>query len=178
MYAYLLLLDTEEEKDKFSQIYEKYRDLMKLIAFEILKNDFDAEDVVHITFLYILKKLNTIEDINSDKTKQFIIISTKYRAFNLYKERKRVELVDEIKLNPDSFSNFKTDSIVTNALSKLNPRYYDALIMKYYYGYSAKEISTMMDVTVDNVNKIISRARFKLEELIKAETENVKSCYW
>ena len=42
---YLALVD-EEQKDKFEQVYYKYRNLLYYIAYEILQNERDAEDAV------------------------------------------------------------------------------------------------------------------------------------
>ena len=42
---YLALVD-EEQKDKFEQVYYKYRNLLYYVAYEILQNERDAEDAV------------------------------------------------------------------------------------------------------------------------------------
>jgi len=51
MLIYLQMIENEEEKLKFIQIYEKYKDLMFYVAKHILGNDADAEDAVHEAFL-------------------------------------------------------------------------------------------------------------------------------
>jgi len=51
MLIYLQMIENEEEKLKFIQIYEKYKDLMFYVAKRILGNDADAEDAVHEAFL-------------------------------------------------------------------------------------------------------------------------------
>ena len=49
MYRYLLLLDTDEEKEFFQKIYIRYKNEMFYAAFAILQNSADAEDIVHDT---------------------------------------------------------------------------------------------------------------------------------
>ena len=51
MLCYLCLLDTEEEKSKFEELYNQYRKLMYLCAKEILRDEQLAEDAVHEAFL-------------------------------------------------------------------------------------------------------------------------------
>lgn len=58
---YLSILETEEDKDRFEQLYRMFKQDMYAVAYGILKNKEDAEDVVHQSFLsllpIILKKL-------------------------------------------------------------------------------------------------------------------------
>ena len=48
MIIYLQMLETPEEKSKFEQLYLEYKGLMFHVAYEILHNEQDAEDAVHI----------------------------------------------------------------------------------------------------------------------------------
>ena len=72
MIAFLDLLDTEYEREQFSELYHKYSDLLYKIAYDKLKNTHDAEECVQETFLYIAKNFYNIEDVNSSKTKYFL----------------------------------------------------------------------------------------------------------
>ena len=55
---YLSLIETEEDKSKFENIYETYRKVMFYTANQILKDEYLAEDAVHSAFLRILKQKN------------------------------------------------------------------------------------------------------------------------
>ena len=46
MIVYLQLIDTAEDRSKFEQLYEQYKQLMFYTAFQILKRPQDAEDAV------------------------------------------------------------------------------------------------------------------------------------
>ena len=50
---YLSMLETNEEKNQFEQLYIKYKQDMYAVAYGILKNKEDAEDAVHQSFLKI-----------------------------------------------------------------------------------------------------------------------------
>ena len=47
---YLAELDTQEDKDKFAELYEKYSRKMYHIALSILKNSANAENAIDIVF--------------------------------------------------------------------------------------------------------------------------------
>ncbi|EGT4060805.1 sigma-70 family RNA polymerase sigma factor, partial [Clostridioides difficile] len=57
MLIYLSIIDSEEEKDKFEKIYEKYKKLMFYIANQILQDEQLSEDAVHNAFLKIIDNL-------------------------------------------------------------------------------------------------------------------------
>ena len=44
MIVYLQLIETAEDRSKFEQLYEQYKQLMFYTAFQILKRPQDAED--------------------------------------------------------------------------------------------------------------------------------------
>ena len=54
---YMSMLDTQEEKSKFEEIYIQYRKLMFVCAKSILKDDALAEDAVHNAFIKIIRHL-------------------------------------------------------------------------------------------------------------------------
>ncbi len=77
---YLSMLDTEEQKDKFEDLYLTYRKLMFYIANKILKDDFLAEDAVHQTFIKIIEIIDKLEDVHGYKTKSYIVTMIKNQS--------------------------------------------------------------------------------------------------
>ena len=71
---HLSLIETQEDKSKFEELYYHYRKNMYLCAKRILKNEILAEDAVHDAFIRIIKYLKEIEDVRSDQTKNLIIV--------------------------------------------------------------------------------------------------------
>ena len=57
MIVYLSVLDSQEKKSKFEQIYLTYRKQMYYTAFQILQHDEDAEDAVHHAFIKIAENI-------------------------------------------------------------------------------------------------------------------------
>lgn len=70
---YLEILETPEEKLKFEQLYFLYRDKMYAVAFKILHNENDAEDIVHESFKAIIENFEKINDISCHKTWNYIV---------------------------------------------------------------------------------------------------------
>ena len=62
MLIYLQIIETDEDKSKFEQIYETYRGLMFHTAFKVLTHEQDAEDAVHHAFVKIAENITKISE--------------------------------------------------------------------------------------------------------------------
>lgn len=58
-------------------------------------------------------------------------------------------------------------------MAALPPRYREALLLKYYNGYSAAEIGELLGTTAANVRQILARAKRKLAEELAERGEIV-----
>jgi len=88
---YLQLIDNEQDKDKFTEVYEKYRSKMFRTANQILRNHEDSEDTVHEAFIYILNNLSKINEVGHPKTEAYCVIIAQSRALDKYEKRQRDE---------------------------------------------------------------------------------------
>ena len=61
---YVAILDTEEQKDKFTEIYTTYYGMMYQVARAITHDDKLAEDALHETCLELIEKIDSIRTDN------------------------------------------------------------------------------------------------------------------
>ena len=90
MLLYIQMLETLEEKSKFEQLYLGYRNLMFYVANGILHNRQDSEDVVHESFLKIIKIIDKIENPKCPQTRSLIVIITERTAIDLYRRHQKI----------------------------------------------------------------------------------------
>jgi len=174
---YLSLLDTEDEKERFEQIYNIHRDLMFYAAKRILKDESLAEDAVHSAFLKIINHLDKIEDINCHKTKAFLVIVVENTAKDIYNKQKKYSLpLDSFETDLLFSQNFEESVIAQISLSELVNNikslpdiYEDILTMHFIYDLTYKEISKILKISEPNVRKRIQRARQLLLQKIGKE---------
>lgn len=83
MLAYLMLLDTEGERQQFVVLYECYRDALFYVANYILKDEGHAEDAVHETYLKVLHHLDKIRDEDYRTLKKYLKCKEKYPELRL-----------------------------------------------------------------------------------------------
>ena len=62
---YVAILDTEEQKDKFTEIYTTYYGMMYQVARAITHDDKLAEDALHETCLELIEKIDSIRTDNA-----------------------------------------------------------------------------------------------------------------
>ena len=88
MLIYLQVIETPEDEDKFTAIYEAYHDLLFYIAFERMKHIEDAEDAVHHVFMKIAENIKNIEPV-SPKTKMYVVTMIDNRVTDVFRVRGR-----------------------------------------------------------------------------------------
>lgn len=173
MLIYLSLLNTEEEKNKFEQIYSQYRLTMFYVAKSILKDDFLSEDAVHDAFINIAKSLDNISDAVSLRTKGYVVIIVRNICLNILKKQKQiVEIEDfdenisyDLCLEDEVLSKLSFDSIIEQIM-ELPEIYKDVLYLSYVEDLSVQEISELFNIPDETVKKRLQRGRKKLSEKI------------
>ena len=88
MLVFLEMLEGEEEKSVFLEIYETYRYFLWFLAHEILKDEYLAEDAVQETFFSIIKYIEKIKDIKSVRTKNFLATIVRNKAIDILRRQK------------------------------------------------------------------------------------------
>lgn len=160
---YLNLIDDDQQRIEFEEIYLTYRKQMFLLAKSFLHNDADAEDVVHDVFLRIATKyMKFIQGLRSaEDIRNYLLKATKNTALNELKRKGHSavsidtlfekELDDACELSDTAFIEMlctKADyDKVVRALLSLREPYRD--IMYYHF---------VMDLTVPEAAKHLGRS--------------------
>lgn len=173
MLIYLNLLDTEQEKSKFEQIYNYYRHIMFYVAKSILKDDYLSEDAVHNAFIKIAKNMDNISEVNSNRTKGYVVIIVRNISLNMLKKQKNIVDIDgfventkdDLNLEDEVLSKLSFDFIVEKIMS-LPIIYKDVLYLSYVEDLKTQEISGLINVSNETVKKRLQRGRQKLLENI------------
>ncbi len=169
MLVYLALIESDEDKDKFQQLYTQYKRLMLKVAYRFFKSPDDAEDVVHDACIAIIENLDKVTDVNSKQTRNYIVIITKHIAINRYNRMHRFTLTEYDDAIHEDEIPAPGDGGLADALAALPVEYREVIMLKYYNGYSAAEIARMLDTTSGAVKTRLWRARKALEEAMGEE---------
>ena len=91
---FLNLLDTQSEKDKFANLYDKYKNLLYWISYGKTKSSQDAEECVQETFFYVAKHFEKIGDVNSSKTKGYLATIVTGFSIDIYNKSTEFHHID------------------------------------------------------------------------------------
>ena len=159
---------TNAETEKLNKLYEIYEQPMYRIAFSVLKNSSDAEDAVSDAFMNIIRKIGKIGDVNSPKTKSYIVKTIKNSAIDIYRKNKRnydrlQPMDDSINSIPDTASEFEKNMGENDGLLDiLNETDRKIILLRCRDELQWREIAQQMNMTESNVRKRFERARKKL----------------
>lgn len=174
---YLAALDTQKDKDKFEQIYIKYKQDMYKAAFKILRNDLDAEDAVHQSFLKIADNFTKISHFSCQEFKPYVVIVCRNTAIDIYRANKHRSLnsvyVDTNEMPDDKIFENEDYFDLYSAIKELPLKYKEVLFFVDYMGLPAKEAAKELSISIDLVYKRVSRARSMLKEKLDKEGINV-----
>lgn len=165
MLIYALTLVKSADRPKLERLYLEYRSVMFCAANEILHNEHEAEDAVQQAFMKITENLDKVPDELSNKTKAFVVTIAENTAIDRYRKLKRhgdCELCEEacgIEAN-------SADELV-NCILKLPARYRQFILLKYYHGYSTREIAKLLGMSSAAASKTAQRAKQRLEQLCR-----------
>jgi RNA polymerase sigma-70 factor (ECF subfamily) len=174
MLIYLNLIDTQEEKSKFEQIYKNYRHTMFYVAKGILKDDYLSEDAVHNAFINIAKSMDKIGEVDSNRTKGYVLVIVRNVSLNMLKKQSKTvdvdkleeNMTDDLCLEDEVLSKLSVDSIVEEII-KLPVIYKDVLYLSYVEDLNTQEISQLINISNEAVKKRLQRGRKKLSEHLK-----------
>ena len=179
-------LENEEQRITAATLFEKYQNAMYWIAFNILKNDMDAEDAVMKAAENICNNIDSFSNLNEDDSKLLVSSIVKNAAIDLYRRNKKFSTqgIEEYILTasdetttiedelPDLFSEFDF-GLLQQYVVKLKEKYKIVLIMRYKENLSNQEISRRLNLPVSTIGTHLERAKKELRKIIE-EAKNAK----
>lgn len=158
------------------EIYNRYYKAMFNTAFRIVKDRYEAEDIMQDAFLKAFTKLNTLKEHNTFGSwlKRIVVNmsiyhynkSTKFDEVPLDDVLYKVEDCDGIASNHE-FNSIKAKQVI-ESMSLLKDNYRVSLTLHLIEGYDYEEISEIMKISNANCRTMISRAKESLRHKMLA----------
>lgn len=175
--AALGYIESDEDKKRFTELYNTYKNLMYKVAFDILQNPQDAEEALQDAFFSIARNFSKISEINCPQTKGFVVIVVRNFSYNMIKKIKRrheadididkLEIPVGMPLPDETALNGYDVETLENALRQLPQNYYDIIYLTSYMDYSTNDAAKILGISYENAKKRLTRARAKLAAVLK-----------
>ena len=126
---------------------------------------------MHQAFIAVIENLEKIIEVDSPKTRSYLVIITERKAIDLMRYNNRRQTLE---LNEDIAGveiPFEIDNPVATAIAKLPAHYREVLLLRFDNGFTTREIASILSISNSGVRKMIVRAKKALQELLEKEGE-------
>ncbi len=161
--------DDFDRAQQLERLYSLYADDVLRVAYFYLGDKQKAEDVCQDVFMRLLTKGPQIEEGHE---KAWLLKVALNRCRDLWRAAwvKRVVLgspVMECIPGPDEIAELDEKTELMEAVYQLPAGFREVILLHYYQGYGISEIAAMLSLPEGTISSRLSRARKKLEVLLK-----------
>ena len=169
-------------RDSFSVLLERYLPIARAVALAHMRNADDADDVAQEAILKAYTKLATLK--NTQRFGAWLTTITRNIALTALRRQSRhtnytSSVRPEIVLEPD-ITQRELYARVRGYVDELPPKLRECVLLRYFAGQTLREISSLLNITTNAVEKRIVRARASLgerilDELMPQDSQNANS---
>jgi len=160
--------------NKFSQhnlmekLFTVYEQKIYRIAYSILHNTQQAEDVTQEVFLTIFAEIDKFKQPTSEQAAKRIYYIAKNKAIDVYRRNKReLEMIEKVRIEHPKDKNNVEDNLLQivsreafrELLDTLPDKYKDVLMYRAFYELSSIETAAILNITEPTVRKRYERAK-------------------
>lgn len=175
----LALIETQEQKSLFEDIYYKYRKQMFVVSRRILEDDGLAEDALQNAFLGIAKQMKKVQTFSEEETKAYVMAVAKNAAIRVAQDEQKItenqisfeQIEATIGNNNTELHVINKDvfSVFVSIISELPSMYRDLLMFRYVHDMKFSDIAVATGERSGTIRMRMNRARALLQARCKEE---------
>jgi len=177
----LVELVLSDNQDAFAVLVERYKDAVQNLAYRMLSNTTEAEDVTQETFVRAYTQLATYKPAHKFST--WLLSIASHLAIDQLRRRRFLALpledVPFLEWITDSGTSPEQSALAGEQqdeiqvyLQRLPSKYRAVIVLRYWYDFSYEEISRTLDLTPALVKARLHRARELLARYMKQFSPN------
>ncbi|MGO0058790.1 RNA polymerase sigma factor SigW [Brevibacillus fluminis] len=170
------------DRDAFVELIEIYKDKIFQLAYRMVGNRQEAEDIAQETFLRVYANLHTYDDSYKFSTWIYRIATNlcidrgrkKRPDFSIDEEAEGTEGLDwhsrlssKEQTPEEQVVTQELQETVQDALSKLAPKYRSVMVLRYIEDLSLQEISEVLKLPITTIKTRIHRGREALRSKLR-----------
>jgi len=149
---------------KFDRIYASTRDGLYSYALRVLRNEEDALDVVQDTYVRLWKNIEKVDESRASSWLFRVCHNLMMDRFRRQRKTVDIDDLEEILPSPRGVQGLSIEDMV----GKLPPKYREALLLRFNYSYSYKEIARIMDTNENTAKTWVRRGLIMLRKIWNA----------
>ena len=164
---YFALIEEEEDRISFEQIYHDYHLQMLYVAKRYLNSHEDAEDAVQESLIRIARKIKLIPTGSADKRKAYIMTIVKNVALRMKEKGDREANCYELTKQQISFSEDPFEELckkedfdkLLSAFHQIPLHYREVLMLRYVFDIPPREIAAVLERKETTVRQYLARGK-------------------
>jgi RNA polymerase sigma-70 factor (ECF subfamily) len=175
------MLDTEQERQKMTDLYEEHKYALLHYAMKIMKNQGMAEDAVHNAFISVIEKKEKYLNLSCRDFRRSAVIIVRNKCIDILRKQKPFANISmeelEIFLESDEIPVeeqviFESEyELIRKHMNTIDEISKQVLVMKYLLNMSYKEIGEELGMTPKHVDTRIMRAKAKVRKLMEEDVK-------
>ena len=170
MLIFLSMLETDDERREFLELYNRYGTAMLRVAQRYFPNDsHTVEDAVQNAWLKAVENFSKILSVDCKKRGAYLVIIVKNESISMLRKRHPEQPFDEAFANKQSNLGDRGAASVAELIQTMPDTYRAVLEMRFVEERSTREIAKTLRLKETTVNTRIHRGRAMLIEKLKEE---------
>lgn len=163
---------TESDYERFDAFVKRHIEQFSKFAYFTVHDYEYAQDGIQNAMEAIMKYYDKLRDFDEQRLYRYSLAIIKHECVRAATANSRLVSTDEIEhfdaVPDDMMDNLMRDinnTTLRHCVDQLSEKYRLAILMKYYYNRTDREIAQAIDISDDSVRMILTRARQKLKKL-------------
>ena len=167
--VYLPVLETEDDQNRFTYLFEVYKKKVFKVALDILENPVQAEDAAQQTWLRLWCHWEFVKELSTEQLNGYIITCAKNVSIDMLHIERRVVPFPQVWDPPELLFCEDGYKHLASLIRALPERYRQILELKYIEEETNREIARRLKIKVPTVATRISRGKRLLKECLRKE---------
>ena len=179
--AALVELVLNGDQDVFAVLVERYKDAVQNLAYRMLGNTTEAEDVTQETFVRAYTQLSTYKSVHKFST--WLLSIASHLSIDQLRRRRFLALpledvpflewIVDVGVGPEqSALQGEQQDEIQKYLQLLPSKYRAVIVLRYWHDFSYEEIAQVLNLTQPLVKARLHRARELLARYMQQKTTN------
>ena len=172
----LALLEEDEDKKRFEELYQKYRGYMCKIALSVADNEVAAMDSVQDAFIAIAKNIDHIPKKGAESERRYIRKVILSKLSNTKRKDDKIVKVDELRekiISDVDYGDIDDSTMeVLSILKTLPATYVDTLTFYYIDEIKPHDIAAMLGISPFTVYSRINRGTAMMKRRMEGTKNN------
>jgi RNA polymerase sigma-70 factor (ECF subfamily) len=174
------------DAEAFTRLVEAYQTPVYNLAYRMLGNSVEAEDAAQETFIRVYTRLGTY-DMNRKFSSWLLSIASHYCIDRLRRRRMTLLSLEDVAFTghlasdqecpEEAVSRDEKEEQVHQLMDTLPEDYRAAIVLRYWYDCSYKEIAQALDTTESAIKSRLFRARQMLVQAAQEVIPEVDPCF-